>query len=110
MARRTSAGVVVAGITLHADALAFPAKGWTDFAEELSRVSAATWRAALVEDRLTRDTRSIHELSASELVEDLVSESERLLSLCSERTWWSADSARLQAAVRTLRARPRLLE
>ena len=108
MARRTSAGVVVAGITLHADALAFPAKGWTDFAEvvllvlteaalallrgnpgplevrfmegpylvELSRVSAATWRAALVEDRLTRDTRSIHELSASELVEDLVSESE----------------------------------
>jgi len=76
---------------------------------ELTRVSTTTWRAALVEDRLNREIRSIHEFSGSELVEDLVTESERLLSLCRERNWWSTDSDRLQSAIRTLRARPRLL-
>lgn len=141
VAKRTSAGVVVAGITLHVDEVTFPAERWTDFAEvvlhvlteaalsllrgvsvpievrfmeepyvlELSSVSATRWRVALVEDRLIREIRSIHEFSANELVDDLVAGSERLLSLCRERNWWSTDSDRLQSAVRALHARPRLV-
>jgi hypothetical protein len=76
---------------------------------ELCRVSATRWRVALIEDRLSREIRSIHEFSANELVDDLVTGSERLLAPCRERSWWSTDSDRLQSAVRALHARPKLV-